>query len=122
MLFHTWGQSRAFLGMVYAGLLIGACYDALRFAARVLQAGKPLQTLLDAVFGLLLAAILIVSMAWTHFGEMRLYLILGAACGVVLYGCTLHPLLRLIILRPMRWSIRFARRVFSRPWAKKVFR
>lgn len=122
MLFHTWGQSRVFLGMMYAGLLIGACYDLLRFTAKALQAGRPLQALLDAVFGVLVAAILIIAMVGTNFGDMRAYLILGAACGLTLYAYTVHPLLRFIVLRPARWALRRARRIFSMPWANKVFK
>lgn len=122
MLFHTWGQSQVFISMLYAGLAIGAWYDALRFVGRVLEAGRLFTIVLDIVFGVGTAVILILSMLLTNYGEMRVFCLLGAASGVVLYGWTARPLLRLLIARPCAFLGRQVRKLFAMRWAKKVFR
>lgn len=122
MLFHTVGQSQVFLSMMYAGLAIGAWYDVLGFVRRVLEAGKPLTAALDGVFALGVAVMLVTAMLLVNGGEMRMFCLLGAGCGVVIYWFTVRPLLRLIVVRPARWALRQARRLVQTGWMKKVLK
>ena len=122
MLFHTYGQARVFLGMLYAGLMIGACYSVLGLCARLMRAGKALRAALDALLGMLTALILIATMVETNYGEMRLYTILGASCGLVIYRLTLHPCAMAAaraVARVFRW---IQKRANSAAWLKKVLR
>ena len=122
MLFHTYGQARVFLAMMYAGLLIGACYDTLALWARLMRAGVALRAALDGVFGAAVALILVLSMVGTNYGEMQPYPILGAACGLVIWAWTLRP----VGLAAARLIARAARAVqraaSSSKWTKKVLR
>ena len=122
MLFHTVGQAQVFLGMLYAGLLIGAWYDGLGFVRRVLQAGPWLTACLDVVFSLGAGYCLIAFLLLTNFGEMRLFCLLGALCGAILYVLTLRQLLRGFVVRPCRALGRFLKRRLQSPLSKKIFR
>ncbi len=122
MLFHTYDQARVFLGMLYAGIAIGVWYDALRLVRGLLDAGKWLTAALDAVFALGAACILIGFMLLANYGELRLYCLLGASCGVMLYAFTIGPLLKAVLVKPSAWVLARLRKLFSMPWAKKVFR
>lgn len=93
MLFYTVGQSRIFLTMLYAGLIAGA-YVMLDNAMRQLfQAGRLLSLLMDLVMGLLLGCIVIFALLLSADGELRLYALLGAVCGFILFTATLGRLL-----------------------------
>lgn len=122
MLFHTVGQSQVFLSMLYAGLAIGAWYDVLRFVRRVLEAGPWLTAALDLVFAVGAAATLVVAMVLSSYGEMRVYCLLGALSGAVIYSFTLSRLLRVLVCRPCAFLARQARKLISTPFAKKIFR
>ena len=122
MLFHTAGQARVFLSMLYSGLLIGLWYDALGLIRRALFAGRLLTAALDFVFGAGAALILAAFMLLVNYGEMRVYCLLGASCGAVLYAFTLRKLFRLIFLRPAAAVARLARKLSGKPWAKRLLR
>ncbi len=105
MLFYTVGQSRIFLTMLYAGMLIGI-YSTLDGAARRLfEAGRLLGVLLDLLFGTAAAAIVIFALLICADGELRLYSLLGTICGYILYMSTFDRLLKSIfklIAKPVR--------------------
>lgn len=108
--------------MVYAGLLIGVWYELLHWVARWLLAGKILQGFLDVVFALGMMVLLIGSMVLVNYGEFRVFCLLGAASGFVLYAWTLRPLLQWLADKPLAWAFGKIRAFFRMPWAKKVFR
>lgn len=122
MLFHTYGQARVFLSMLYCGLLIGAWYDLLAVVRRVLEAGRYLTAFLDMVFSLGVAVALVGFLLLTNFGEMRGYCLLGAACGAVLYALTIHPLLKLVVGKPFALLVRLLKSFRQTALAKKIFR
>ena len=97
MLFHTWGQSWAFLCMLYAGLLAGLCFDLVARLSRPLRPGPLLAAALDLCTGLALPVLLVPFSVAANYGEPRLFLLLGAACGATLYALTFAPLLRATI-------------------------
>lgn len=85
MMFETIGQAGVFLAMVYAGLVIGLVYDALRLVRRALAAKALLTAFLDLIFWLGAGAVAAVALALRNEESMRLYALGGCASGVVLY-------------------------------------
>lgn len=93
MLFYTVGQSRIFLIMLYAGLAVGL-YSTLDSALRRLfQAGWLLKLLMDLIFGLIMAGIVLTALVYAADGELRLYALMGVLCGYLIYAGTLAPLI-----------------------------
>ena len=92
MLFYTVGQSRVFLMMLCVGLGIGAWYSLLEVMRRLQQAGAALSLVMDVLFGAGAAALIIWGAMRIYYGELRLYSILGAVCGCLLFrGAVLPP-------------------------------
>lgn len=121
MLFYTVGQSRVFLAMLYAGLIVGACYDFSCGARRVLQAGRLLTAVVDLAFALAAALLIGLTLWRANFAHLRLYALLGAACGAVLYGFTLGPLLRGAGRGVLRTGTRLLQWLNARTAIKKFF-
>lgn len=91
MLFSTIGQIHVFLWMVGAGLAIGALYALCAAVRKLLCAGFWLSLLADAVFGLIAAAVLIIAALTADYGRLRLYELLGAALGAILFELGIRP-------------------------------
>ncbi len=96
MLFDSAGQSAAFLLMLACGLKIGLAYDFLRLLRRLFRPGLILTLTLDLLFGAATAGLLIASLLAALDGELRLYALMGALAGFLLYGATLSRLLSLL--------------------------
>ncbi len=97
MLFYTVGQSRVFLTMLYAGMCIGL-YAMLDNAARHLfEAGRLMAFFMDLLFGAAAACIVILALLISADGELRLYALMGALCGYILFTATLGRLLPRIL-------------------------
>lgn len=110
MLFSTIGQIHVFLWMVGAGLAVGALYALCALLRRLLCAGFWLTLTIDALFGLGAAVILILAALIASYGRLRLYELLGAALGAILFELGVRP--------PVEWLLgRLAdgvRRLFHR--------
>ena len=122
MLFYTVGQSRIFLCMLYAGLLIGLYLSADNALRRLFEAGRILSVCMDLLFGAAAAAVVILALIIAADGELRLYALMGALCGYLLYVATLEPvLIRLLrcLKRPVVLCIDFLSRSML---IKKFFR
>lgn len=94
MLFYTVGQSRIFLMMLYAGLAVGLYASADSALRKLFQAGKPLNLLMDLVFGLVMAGIVLTALVCAANGELRLYALMGVLCGYLIFMGTIAPLIR----------------------------
>lgn len=71
------------MGMVYLGLALGLVYDVLGLVRR---SGKKAPVFLaDLLFFLLAGASLTLALVMTGQGSLRLYALLGLACGGILY-------------------------------------
>lgn len=93
MLFYTVGQSQIFIAMLYAGLFIGAWYHVLRLVRHLLEAGMILTSIMDILFGVGAGVVLIGFLLQANYMDLRLYALLGALCGMILYACTIGPFL-----------------------------
>ena len=86
-------QLSAFLASILLGLGLGLVYDLLR-AFRLAAPGRRLGCLLDGLYAAaVLAAVFYFTLAFGD-GELRLYMVLGALGGGVLFFCLFSPLLR----------------------------
>ena len=122
MLFQTGDQSLAFLLMLACGLRIGLCFDLLRLLRRLFQPGFLLSLALDLLFGAATAGLVILALVRTLDGEPRLYALMGALAGLLLYGATLSRLLEGLARRAARLA-RMAGRFLSKSiFLKKLFR
>ncbi len=93
-MFSSAGQAQAFLATVYAGLAAGVAYDLLRLLRLSLKAGRVVTALLDLVFWVITAALVAVATALSGAKGLRLYLLLGAACGMLLWAAGLRQIMR----------------------------
>jgi len=122
MLFYTVGQPQAFLGMMYAGLLVGFLFDAAALTRRVLVAGRILTLVVDCAYSLMCVALLAAVWLRVNYLDFRLYALMGAASGAVLYALTLRPLLRLLVVRPALFLIGRLRRLPIPKIVRKIFK
>lgn len=120
MLFYTVGQSRVFLTMLCVGLGIGAWYSLLEVMRRLQQAGAALSLAMDMLFGAGAAALIVWGAMRIAYGELRLYAILGAVCGCLLFRGALAPPARL--LRRIVKALSGRLRARPHPLAEKIFR
>ena len=90
--FETAGQARGFLLLMAAGLLAGAAYDLLGLAGRLLPRWARPQ--MDGLWCLLAAAACALALALGGEARLRLYALLGLACGGLLHALGLRALLR----------------------------
>jgi hypothetical protein len=122
MLFYTVGQPQAFLGMMYAGLLAGFLFDAAALTRKLLDAGRILTLIIDSAYSLLCVGMLAVVWLRVNYLDFRLYALMGAAAGAVLYALTLRPLLRLLVVRPVIWLFGRLKNLANLKIFQKIFR
>ena len=84
-MFAAQGQAQAFLAAVYAGLAAGVAYDLLRLLRLCARAGPVITGVLDFVFWALAAVLVALAAALAGAQGLRFYLVLGAACGMLLW-------------------------------------
>jgi spore cortex biosynthesis protein YabQ len=122
MLFYTVGQPQAFLGMMYAGLAVGFLFDVAALVRKLLAAGKILTLAVDCAFSLL--SVMLLAAVWLHVNylDFRVYALMGAACGALLYALTVRPLLKLIVVRPLILLARTLKRIAGAKILRKIFR
>ncbi len=122
MLFYTVGQPQAFLGMMYAGLMAGLLFDMVAAVRRLLSAGKILTLAVDCAFSLTSAVLLAAVWLRVNYLDFRMYALMGAASGAVLYALTVRPLLKLMLVRPLVFLWRRLRRMAGSKIFRKIFR
>ena len=122
MLFYTVGQSAAFLLMLECGLRIGLAYDLLCALRRLFRPGFILSLFMDIAFGAAAAGLIFYSLLRALSGELRLYALMGALAGFLLYGATLSRLLRLIARRGLGLAGRVRSRLARSKIVEKLLR
>lgn len=112
-------QGGVFLAMLYGGLAAGIVYDLARGVRRLLHAGPVLTGVLDLLFGVLacLPAALLVA-AFSREG-LRAYMLLGMACGLLLYLAGVSRLLR-FLGRTLCGAVRRLARTRAGAWLRRV--
>ncbi len=79
----------AFLTMVYCGILMGVLFDIYRQKRRRFRKIKILDSIEDILFWIIQAGVLFLFLYWSNYGEIRMFSIMGAIAGAVLYHYTL---------------------------------
>ena len=103
------GQAWIFLSTVLVGMVIGLFYDFFRVARKVApHAGWAIQ-LEDVLFWIIATGSMFYFMLNRNFGEIRMFSIIGAAIGVVVYFSTVSRLVLTISVA----VINFVKRVVA---------
>lgn len=79
------GELPALLAALYAGLVMGALYDALR-PLRLFSRGKLWNGILDALYYGMLLCLAAFTLFYVNGGVPRVYLLLGMALGAYAYN------------------------------------
>lgn len=96
MLFATARQGALFLWMMVAGICIGVWYALLYFLRRFIQAGFYLTLACDLAFGAGAAAIWLAFSISGSYGQARLFELLAALLGALIFAlASAAPLLRM---------------------------
>ena len=111
MLFATIAQPLLFLWMMLSGMIAALWYALVDGVRKLMQAGRLLSLFTDFVFALGLAAILTTFFLWGNYGQMRLFGLIGAACG--------YMLMHFAVIRPASACLK-AVSVKIRPIAAKI--
>lgn len=94
MLFATVGQGALFLWMMAAGAAVGLWYALLAALRRFIQAGFYLTLVCDLAFGIGSAVILIAFLVSGNYGRVRLFEIVAALLGALIFALAASPLLK----------------------------
>jgi len=121
------GQMQVFCAMFLVGTVLALLFDLLRAARLALEAQGCLASLGDLAFWVVATLVVFGSLMLVNWGEMRLYTLLGLACGTGGYYVLASPLVLPGLLRLARGIRRLGRRVrraASRPlsWCHRVIR
>lgn len=143
-------QLYAFGMTVAAGITAGLVFDLYRLARRHLRPNPGMSWLMDLLFWLVLTPVVFALLLLSNWGELRFYVLLGLASGLVLYfGLFSHPVLNILtglfrclgqallavgqmILGVLSWPVRLVARRrgagrwggsgWGRPWRPGLFR
>lgn len=101
-------QAYVFAWMTACGAALGAAYDALGAARRVLRAGGVMTGLLDVLYGLGCGAGVIGLALYLRVEAYRLYVLLGVGAGMGLYAGLIGMPVRVLASR-IRKSVKKSR-------------
>ena len=122
MLFATAGQSRIFLVMMYAGLAVGLYSSVDAAARRLFGAGRWMALFMDLIFGAAAACIVVCGLLLAADGELRLYSLMGAVCGYLIYAGTLARPVGALLTLTARCLKRLGAWLSARKLVKKLLK
>lgn len=96
---NTLDQGYIFCCAIYGGLIIGAVYDMLSLARKWLRERKAICVVLDILFCILTAALILAVLFYAASGQIRIFSLLGFMAGFALYMAGLRRLWRGIARR-----------------------
>jgi len=100
-------QLYQFSVMLLAGMALGAFFDAYRTFRLKARPGAAATVVLDGLFWVIATLLLLRAVFYASWGEVRVYVFVGAATGAWLYFKLASPL----VLRLFRWVWRIIGRV-----------
>jgi len=84
-------QTMLFLSTILAGVGMAVIYDMFRIFRKMVKHSNTLVYLEDAAYWIIVSILMFYFMLSQNYGEIRIFTIIGAAIGAVLYIATLSP-------------------------------
>jgi len=112
------GQAWLFLSMVLTGGAIGLLYDAFRIFRKTTPHSKLAVQIEDIVFWVAATGLTFYYMLHRNYGEIRPFVLIGIALGIVLYFTTLSRLVLVVfvaIIEYMKNVVKVAVRIILIP-------
>lgn len=85
-------QLHAFLITLLSGIIMGVLVDFYRIIRGIMKPGRFVTALGDLFFPIVCGTILYTFLLFNNYGEIRMYVLLGAGIGFYGYRRTLSPL------------------------------
>jgi len=108
--------------MAGCGVTLGACFDTIGVAVREFRLHRVVQALIDVLYWIAATIFVFRVLMMANYGEVRFFIFIGLAMGVILYALMLgRPFRRLveilirIIVRVVKFTIRTIRILVIRP-------
>lgn len=96
----------SFLLTVLMGMAAGFLFDLERVWRRLVRPGSIAVKVADVLFILFAGVGLIIGIFYASWGELRLYLLLGIACGAILYSRLASPAVSRLVEKMLRYAAR----------------
>jgi len=96
-------QTWLFLTTVAAGFAIGFVYDIFRIVRKTIPHNNFIVQLEDILYCVAVSLLMFYFMLHRNYGEIRFFSIAGAALGMVLYFCSLSPLIMKVSVTVIRF-------------------
>ena len=93
------GQAITFSLVAAMGFALGIFYDIFRVFRKMLRHNAVFIAIEDVIFWLLATGLLFVLLLWINFGQIRAFVFIAAALGILIYFSTLSKLLMLAAAR-----------------------
>ena len=122
MLFATAGQLEVFLWMLASGAVIGAWYALTAAFRHLVDAGFWLSLAADTAFGVGAAAIFCAMLYAANYGALRLYELLAALAGFLLFAAGAFPPARALVRAGTRALGLIFVKIRQYRWIKVIFR
>jgi len=122
MLFSTANQAQVFIWMMAAGVFIGLVCSLFALLRRVLRPALPVLLVLDLLLGACCGALFALALVLGNYGRLRLFEILAAALGALLFGSGFRPLLRALLLFLRKNTFRIKASLSKNRLIKALFR
>lgn len=90
------GQAWLFAGMVVMGAVVGVFYDVFRVIRKTARHATWVVQLEDMIFWLAATGAIFYFSLVQNYGEMRVFYLIGVACGLALYFATVSHVVRFI--------------------------
>ncbi|MBR1811896.1 MAG: spore cortex biosynthesis protein YabQ [Clostridia bacterium] len=122
--FPLYTQLRCLFYFLGLGFLLGVVYDLLRFIRLSVSAGRPLLYICDCLYAVLFGAAVYSTCLAVSYGELHLYMLIGAVTGFSVYYFTFDSFIRRMtgrIVRGLKRCYHVVFRVFSLPVRAVMF-
>ena len=122
-------QLSNFIYFIIIGMILGVVFDIFRILRKSFKTSDIITNIQDILFGIITGMILLSSIFLFNNGELRLYLFLGIAFGIIIYMLSISKyfikinviiinfIKRIIILitKPFIFLLKFIKKLFFKP-------
>ncbi|TYQ14601.1 UNVERIFIED_CONTAM: spore cortex biosynthesis protein YabQ [Acetivibrio alkalicellulosi] len=95
-------QAYIFLSCVFGGMIIAFIYDIFRVRRKTIKSGNLMVYFEDFIYWIIVALVLFAVVYYSNEGEIRGYLIIGIALGIILYTLVFSKIVMKIFLFVVR--------------------